>query len=450
MNPRLLLLMIVCVWCGMPAMAQYTVTGGVGEPLLAHDDKPNRLYVYLINGLGDAKVEATHTEPYDWYRYEQRAYEPDAILVKSVPQGGASSITPEDGYGYYIKEQASELRPCNTIWVIDYSQYHPHLDKLSVDQELSHCNEVYLHLEGKIPSMSYYTPAGIMSRLVHETTLAWSTLRWDEPSLDYLEIDTVTTNKAVIVGQDYLLQDVYSDTPFTFKGDQFAEHFGVSQEFVTDTYEAQGVVAHAIADQELTDDQEEQPNPLGGSAPVTIHFQGYANEPLASRFIWILYEENKGIDEPIVRFTDRDLSYTFEEYGTYYAQFEVSSAAGGCMMIAPEVFKIVIAESALEIPNAFSPGTTPGKNDIWYVVATSLVRYHCAVFTRWGNRVFSSTNPNEGWDGKFNGNYMPAGVYFYTIEAEGSDGIIYKRSGDINLMRGKSIDDQKASEQDAP
>ena len=30
---------------------------------------------------------------------------------------------------------------------------------------------------------------------------------------------------------------------------------------------------------------------------------------------------------------------------------------------------------------------------------------------------------------------MPTGVYYYVIEAEGADGIKYKRKGDINILR---------------
>jgi hypothetical protein len=46
----------------------------------------------------------------------------------------------------------------------------------------------------------------------------------------------------------------------------------------------------------------------------------------------------------------------------------------------------------------------------------------------------SFTNPAEGWDGKYNGKAVPAGVYYYVIKAEGSDGVKYNLSGDINII----------------
>ena len=45
-------------------------------------------------------------------------------------------------------------------------------------------------------------------------------------------------------------------------------------------------------------------------------------------------------------------------------------------------------------------------------------------------------------NGKKNGKYVSPGAYFYLIEAEGSDGIVYKKKGDINILRPKTIDDQ--------
>ena len=43
----------------------------------------------------------------------------------------------------------------------------------------------------------------------------------------------------------------------------------------------------------------------------------------------------------------------------------------------------------------------------------------------------------EGWDGKYRGKYVPAGVYFYVIKARGADGVEYERAGDINIIKYK-------------
>jgi gliding motility-associated-like protein len=57
------------------------------------------------------------------------------------------------------------------------------------------------------------------------------------------------------------------------------------------------------------------------------------------------------------------------------------------------------------------------------------------VFNRWGNQLFHSSNPDDGWDGTDNGKIVPTGAYYYLVKAEGTDGIVYQKKGDINVLR---------------
>ena len=50
-------------------------------------------------------------------------------------------------------------------------------------------------------------------------------------------------------------------------------------------------------------------------------------------------------------------------------------------------------------------------------------------------KVAEFTDPAQGWDGKYNGKYVPSGVYYYVIKAEGADGKKYKLNGDINIIK---------------
>ena len=45
---------------------------------------------------------------------------------------------------------------------------------------------------------------------------------------------------------------------------------------------------------------------------------------------------------------------------------------------------------------------------------------------------------------KKGGKYVAPGVYFYVIEAEGSDGKKYKKKGDINILRPKNEDNSSS------
>lgn len=90
------------------------------------------------------------------------------------------------------------------------------------------------------------------------------------------------------------------------------------------------------------------------------------------------------------------------------------------------------------IPNAFSPNDD-GRNDSFMPQpACELADYELMIFDRWGNQVFLADNPNEGWDGRYKGKTMPAGVYAwalsYSVEANGA--VEQRRAtGDIMLVR---------------
>ena len=71
-----------------------------------------------------------------------------------------------------------------------------------------------------------------------------------------------------------------------------------------------------------------------------------------------------------------------------------------------------------------------------------LTRFKCWIFNRWGVEMYHWTDPSKGWDGKKGGKYVAPGVYFYVIEATGSDGKPIKRKGSINILRSKQIQDE--------
>jgi gliding motility-associated-like protein len=67
------------------------------------------------------------------------------------------------------------------------------------------------------------------------------------------------------------------------------------------------------------------------------------------------------------------------------------------------------------VPNAFTPNND-GINDTWDI--KYLNAYPNAVveiFSRYGNKVFTSYGYNTPWDGRFNGADLPVGTYYYII-----------------------------------
>ena len=420
---------------------QYVVKGGKSDPLMAKDETALKLKVYVVDGTDNVTISYTSQSlSHQWFRYKTKRLEAEPI---SCEQQGTTSVIKniEDGYGYFVEEGPLS----SYVWIIDYSKHDFSLDGLAVSENSDPCSGVILKANTKIDNLTYSDPTnGIIRQLKREFEVLYNTVEWNAESKMFDPIEK--TKKLIGDPFQQLIDSVYADTDFTLKGDQFAAYFGKEQAATTDFFEAGSVILEV--DTTVVFDEAE--NTLAStdalSAPVTVNFKAYANEPVAALYIWKIYKTEEGPENPFIRFTEPEVEFTFEEFGKYTAEVEVSDRTGNCFTSAS--FDFQIAESFLAVPNAFSPGTTPGVNDEFRVAYKSLTRFSCWIFNRWGQQIFHWTNPAEGWDGKQGGKYVMPGVYFYVIEAQGSDGIKYKKKGDINILRPKKERDFDKKEPD--
>lgn len=91
------------------------------------------------------------------------------------------------------------------------------------------------------------------------------------------------------------------------------------------------------------------------------------------------------------------------------------------------------------VPNGFTPNND-GRNDVFQVFSNCIIQdFQLSVFDRWGNRVYLSTDVNDGWDGTINGQDAPMGVYVwqmvYTSMDERGIMVTQTTSGDITLVK---------------
>lgn len=91
-----------------------------------------------------------------------------------------------------------------------------------------------------------------------------------------------------------------------------------------------------------------------------------------------------------------------------------------------------------KLPTAFSPnGDT--RNDVFKIIKVSEIqKYKIAVYDRWGNRIFYSNNPSEGWDGTYKGGECEVGTYSWFSEGEvwqGDTFVPYSIKGNVALIR---------------
>ncbi|MCB9234441.1 MAG: gliding motility-associated C-terminal domain-containing protein [Bacteroidia bacterium] len=86
------------------------------------------------------------------------------------------------------------------------------------------------------------------------------------------------------------------------------------------------------------------------------------------------------------------------------------------------------------VPNAFSPNGD-GTNDLFLPVAPNVMGYSLQIFDRWGQLIFQSTTPTQGWDGTHGGKAVPEGVYVYRLRATDCTGDLQDRGGSVTLIR---------------
>ncbi|MCB9235000.1 MAG: gliding motility-associated C-terminal domain-containing protein [Bacteroidia bacterium] len=88
----------------------------------------------------------------------------------------------------------------------------------------------------------------------------------------------------------------------------------------------------------------------------------------------------------------------------------------------------------LFIPNAFTPNDD-GINDIYYIQNSNFRKFEFAVFDRYGNQIFATTNSEFRWDGRVGGRMVPMGSYVYIFHGVTNDDMTIKRSGTITIVR---------------
>ena len=120
--------------------------------------------------------------------------------------------------------------------------------------------------------------------------------------------------------------------------------------------------------------------------------------------------------QAVGRFSSKDLVVHFPDSGIYAVSL-IAIHENGCM---DTLRKLVDIEPIVlyTVPNAFSPNNDD-INDTFQGLGVFLgmKNFKMEVFDRWGNTVFTSTDPDHGWDGRVGNSDMraPPGLYVYQV-----------------------------------
>lgn len=85
------------------------------------------------------------------------------------------------------------------------------------------------------------------------------------------------------------------------------------------------------------------------------------------------------------------------------------------------------------LPNAFTPNGD-GINDVLKILCPLSLKVYL-IYNRWGQKVFETSDINQGWDGNSDGLQQSPGVYFYLITYYNKYGGQHILKGDVTLIR---------------
>lgn len=389
----------------------------------------NDLFVlYNLNGVS-VQYKASSSSKVTWSRFSNLGggY---AEVVPSIKQGDVYTLSNLEGDMGYIVEEGSNRY---YFWIVDYSKHYLDIEALNISHE-QECDVMALNPVGYGDEIKYYTINGQAKELEREVKVTYNTLQWNDDAGMYNQVEVAET--FAHLNETIRVPSPLCNTEFTLAGDRFLEAWGEAVSITSQYYNAIAVDAHTLANQTIRENDNEKKDEatLGGSAPVEIEFSAVCSDAVV--FTEWQFATDAEFENITLRMNELVVPHVFREQGTTYVRFVASNDAGTCDFFS-DTYEVFIGVSSIDCPNAFSPGASEGINDEWKVSYKSIISFECYIFNRWGIKVAEFKDPSKGWDGKHNGKYVPAGVYYYVIKAEGADGRKYNLKGDINIIKYK-------------
>jgi gliding motility-associated-like protein len=94
----------------------------------------------------------------------------------------------------------------------------------------------------------------------------------------------------------------------------------------------------------------------------------------------------------------------------------------------------VTQEPRLFVPNVIAPD---GLNNKFYPKGTYINKksnYRMEIFNRWGEKIYETTNFEDGWDGTFKGSIVQHGMYIYIINFQDANGRNLTKKGYFQII----------------
>jgi gliding motility-associated-like protein len=113
----------------------------------------------------------------------------------------------------------------------------------------------------------------------------------------------------------------------------------------------------------------------------------------------------------------------------------VTATVNGKAIIFGSPARVYFSGINIYVPRAFSPNGD-GVNDLLKPILVGIETFqYFTVYNRWGNIVFTTTDPNQGWDGTFKGVPQPVETYLWIAQGIDVNGRKIVAKGMTSLVR---------------
>jgi gliding motility-associated-like protein len=94
-----------------------------------------------------------------------------------------------------------------------------------------------------------------------------------------------------------------------------------------------------------------------------------------------------------------------------------------------------VVETHMQVPSAFTPGSNDINAEFKPLMDFAPEEYLMIIVDRGGRKMFETTDPEEGWDGRFRGgSYVDEAVYVYHIQYKDYTGLFRTITGNVTVL----------------
>jgi gliding motility-associated-like protein len=133
--------------------------------------------------------------------------------------------------------------------------------------------------------------------------------------------------------------------------------------------------------------------------------------------------QNAAAQEPLIQNIQSNTSFSV-----------TATTAAGCVGLDSINIK-VFTKPDIYVPTAFTPNAD-GLNDVLRAIPVGIKSFgYFTVFNRYGQRIFTTTDANKGWDGKNKDGGLYAGTYVWITQGVDFRGRVVEKKGVVVLVR---------------